>query len=117
MKEKECTYVDKYFSVESNKKEFLKTLGRLFNNGEGHADVIFSSRTAVDILLTNDKKEHLLVFELTDYECELKWINSRTYVEVDLDTIKKLWIIELKNMYTDYKDDYIQYHSNLISNL
>ena len=117
MKENEGSYIDRFFAVEANKKELLRTLGRLLTSGDGSAEVIFSNRKAVDILLTNDKKENLLICELSDYDCELKWINSKIYVEIDLNTIKKLWIMKLKNTYKNYKDDYINYHSNLITNL
>lgn len=110
-------YVKAFFSNKSLTEKFFKNVVLLFGNGEGYVEVTYSEPKLVDISLFNEGKERLVIFELTNFDLEIKWINSKVFIEPNLKPVKRLWHQMLKSAFKDYEAEYTNFHLNYIQSL
>ena len=113
----EKSYISKL--SDSMRKEFVSQLPQYFGDGNGTAEILTSSDKSIVVSLfdynESGEKVRVLIFELFDYYCELKWIDSRAFVVSNLENINKFWIRTLNAKFETYKQDYLNYHTNLIN--
>ncbi len=111
------SYISRF--SEGMREEFINQLPKFFGDGNGTAEIITSSDKSIVVSLFDynekGKKVRVLIFELFDFYCELKWLDSRAFVVSNLENINKFWIRTLNNNFTTYKQDYLNYHANLIN--
>ena len=111
------TYVS--LLTDDMRAELLQNLPQFYGDGRGKAEITYSSNDSIVISLFNSQTKNadsrLLIFELYDYYLELKWINSKAFVMPNLKSINDYWINFLKTKFKSYKQDYIDFHNQIIN--
>ena len=111
------TYVSKI--TEAMREDFVNQLPKFYGDGNGVAEIISISNKSIVVSLFNynekGEKVRVLMFELFDYYCELKWIENRAFVVSNLESINKFWIRTLNSQFKTYKQDYLNYYANIIN--
>ncbi len=110
-------YVTAFFSSDTLIEKFFNNVVLLYGNGNGQAEITYSAPQLVDVSLFNDEKERLVIIELTNFDLEIKWVNSKVFVEPNMEPVKRLWLKFLKNTFADYEAEYSKHHLNFIQTL
>ena len=113
----EKSYISKF--SDSARQDFLNQLPKFFGDGNGTAEITTSSDKSIVVSLfdynESGERVRVLIFELFDFYCELKWLDSRAFVVSNLENINKFWVRTLNAKFDTYKQDYLNYHANLIN--